>query len=286
MKETICAVVVTYNRLNSLKICLENLKKQTRKLDEIIVVNNGSLDGTAEWLSKQSDIYVINQTNLGSAGGFYSGIKLAFERNFDWIWCLDDDIFPLPDTLENLLKYSSISKCIHPLKKDVDDNEVYWENYFHPGYGKIYFTPNLSFKNGKNWCSVSTGCFEGMLIHKDIVKKVGYPDIRFFIDGDDLIYGFYCSLYTNVIYVKDAIVKKLLKDNKISKNRVYFRFRNFFLIREHLEKLRFWKRMGDFLFFVYIFQEILKSLKKQRFDLIVGIIAGVKDGLLKKFNKV
>lgn len=284
MNEKICAVVVTYNRLNSLKICLENLSKQTRKVDEIIVVNNSSTDGTAEWLEKHTGIFVVNQANSGSSGGFYTGIKLGFERNFDWIWCLDDDIYPLPNTLENLLKYSSISKCIHPLKRDSNNNEIYWENYFHPGYGKIFFSPNLSFRNGKQWCAVNTGCFEGMLIHKDIVQKVGYPDRRFFIDGDDLIYGFYISLYTNVIYVKDAVVKKLEGDDEISKNRIYFRFRNFFLIREHLQKLGFWRKLGDFLFLVYIMQEILRSIKKWRFNLIIGIISGLKDGMIRNFN--
>ena len=46
--ETIAALVVTYNRLADLKKCLDTLRQQTRPLDAILIVNNGSTDGTAE----------------------------------------------------------------------------------------------------------------------------------------------------------------------------------------------------------------------------------------------
>lgn len=59
--EKIIAVVVTYNRINCLKKLLKALKKQTVKLETIIVVNNDSTDGTREYLSMLDDIIVINQ---------------------------------------------------------------------------------------------------------------------------------------------------------------------------------------------------------------------------------
>ena len=46
----ICAIVVTYNRLELLKLTIERLLNQTRKLDEIIIINNASTDGTNEFL--------------------------------------------------------------------------------------------------------------------------------------------------------------------------------------------------------------------------------------------
>lgn len=51
-KYRIAAVVVTYNRLDLLKECINSIRQQTRKLDEIIVVNNSSTDGTLEWLNE------------------------------------------------------------------------------------------------------------------------------------------------------------------------------------------------------------------------------------------
>lgn len=94
MKNNICAVVVTYNRIKLLKECIDSLRKQTIILDGIIVVNNNSNDGTKEWLALQNDISAIHQENLGGAGGFYNGIKSAYNKGYNWIWCMDDDCLP------------------------------------------------------------------------------------------------------------------------------------------------------------------------------------------------
>ena len=99
----IAAVVVTYNRIELLKKNILSLRSQTCKLDEIIVVNNSSTDGTFDWLEVQTDLTVITQGNLGSGGGQHSGIKYAYNKGYDWIWCMDDDTIPLNDTLEQLL---------------------------------------------------------------------------------------------------------------------------------------------------------------------------------------
>lgn len=79
-------------------------KKQTHTLSNIIIINNGSNDGTTEWLKQQSDIIVINQENVGGSGGFYRGIQEAIKFENEWIWCMDDDVYPRKDCLEKLLK--------------------------------------------------------------------------------------------------------------------------------------------------------------------------------------
>ena len=56
---TVAAAILTHNRLELLKLSVRSLRNQTRKPDEIIIVNNGSTDGTAEWLSKQNDLFVV-----------------------------------------------------------------------------------------------------------------------------------------------------------------------------------------------------------------------------------
>ena len=97
----IIAVVVTYNRLSLLKRNLDCLR-QNKPLSSIIVVNNGSTDGTAEWLAEQQDVMVLTQANVGGSGGFYTGIQHACQCGADWIWCMDDDVFPRPDCLKFL----------------------------------------------------------------------------------------------------------------------------------------------------------------------------------------
>jgi GT2 family glycosyltransferase len=55
-KETVCAVVVTYNRKNLLIECLEGLRKQTRPVDAICLVDNASTDGTPDLLLEKGYI--------------------------------------------------------------------------------------------------------------------------------------------------------------------------------------------------------------------------------------
>ena len=75
----IIAVVVTYNRRELLKRNIGCLRQNT-PLHSIVVVNNGSTDGTKEWLDEQTDLRVIHQENVGGSGGFYTGIRYAFQE--------------------------------------------------------------------------------------------------------------------------------------------------------------------------------------------------------------
>ena len=92
---------------------------QTRSIDKIIIVDNGSSDGTKEYLSnlKGENIQIIYQENLGGAGGFHTGLKAAYEQEYDWIWLMDDDVEVASDCLENLLKYSNIVQLYNKLNR-------------------------------------------------------------------------------------------------------------------------------------------------------------------------
>ncbi len=63
-KETVCAVVVTYNRKNLLMECLDALMRQTRQLDAIYLIDNFSDDGTAELLLENGYINKLPAENV------------------------------------------------------------------------------------------------------------------------------------------------------------------------------------------------------------------------------
>src|SRR5580692_151783 len=87
----VCAVLVTYNRLALLKEAVAAVRQQSRKADFMVIVDNGSTDGTSEWLaaSAGSDVRIITQPNLGGSGGFHTGMQAGFETGADWLWCMD-----------------------------------------------------------------------------------------------------------------------------------------------------------------------------------------------------
>ncbi len=105
----ICTVIVTYNRYELLKECLDSLLNQTYKTD-ILIVNNASTDGTDikiktdGYLKNENIIYKELDKNLGGAGGFSFGVKFALDNNYDYVWLMDDDAEPELNTLEGLIK--------------------------------------------------------------------------------------------------------------------------------------------------------------------------------------
>jgi GT2 family glycosyltransferase len=101
----IVACIVTNNRRELLRECITALQAQTRPLDEIVVIDNGSEDGTGAMLIEQfPDVHVIAYPdNLGASHGFSRGVTLALERDFDWLWLIDDDGIARPDALAQLL---------------------------------------------------------------------------------------------------------------------------------------------------------------------------------------
>lgn len=103
----IAAVMLTHNRCARVEEGVDALLHQIHPLDEIIVIDNGSTDGTREMLKQKYNgqiTQVRSEENLGSAGGFYEGIRLAFEKGHDWIWVMDDDAKPVSDALKALVE--------------------------------------------------------------------------------------------------------------------------------------------------------------------------------------
>ncbi|GGF10359.1 glycosyltransferase family 2 protein [Hymenobacter cavernae] len=183
--ETVAAVVVTYNRLNDLKKCLDTLRQQTRKLDAFIVINNGSTDGTTEWLATQPDLQVTNQANLGGAGGFATGIDTAHKAGFTWLWCMDDDCLAAPDALEKLLASPNLGPCIkNSMSVSVKD---------HDELAFFVSRPNKEYRKVADMAPVDlvygvASFFNGTLIHSEVVKAIGIPDKNLFIWGDEVEY--------------------------------------------------------------------------------------------------
>ena len=102
----VIAVVVTYNRLELLKRNLSCLRRQTVPLTTLVVVDNGSTDGTGAWLDEQEDVKTIHQTKSGEPEVFipeWSMLAVPMPIGSGaWMTMF----FPRPDCLEQLLAYA------------------------------------------------------------------------------------------------------------------------------------------------------------------------------------
>jgi GT2 family glycosyltransferase len=263
---------------------------QSRLLDHILVINNASTDGTREMLRTQfPSLEVLTlPENRGGAGGFHAGIKAAYEAGYDWVWVMDDDVEPHQDCLETMLRYSSLSGFIH-VRREHDGVPFPWEGAWDVyRKAKCPFERDISFEHNREWISVNYGCFEGALICRDVISKIGFPDIRFFIRGDDSIYGYVASLYTNVIYLNFVgMRRKLATDGKPDRYKVYFEFRNRFLFYEYFD--RFGIPSSKLMLWMGILLDVGRVLRWEREIRNVrglrSIYSGLRDGILKRYGR-
>ena len=223
----IATVVVTFNRLELLKECICSLKEQTRKIDEIFVINNSSTDGTEEWLNKQKDITTITQPNSGGAGGFYTGIKTAYEIGYDWIWVMDDDGLPLKNTLEELFKHANsfVGVLNSLVVSKSNENELVFgieDLILKESYSSVLEVKDKEYINGANF-------FNGTMLHREVIKRIGLPQPMFFIYGDE--YEYYLRIKSNEITIKTITTSIILhpeqKNKYIGKGKFLHRFNDF-----------------------------------------------------------
>jgi GT2 family glycosyltransferase len=97
-KNIVDIIIVTYNRIEYLKMSVEMLELSTSYPYRIIVVDNGSADGTREWLIEQKEKgiigeYVFNKENMKMAAAFTEGFKHVTSDLF--ITVADDMIPPM-----------------------------------------------------------------------------------------------------------------------------------------------------------------------------------------------
>ncbi|MCD7781768.1 MAG: glycosyltransferase family 2 protein [Methanosphaera sp.] len=229
---TVCAVVVTYNRCDLLIKSLESLTNQSHKLDAIYIVDNNSTDNTQEilisngYIEKEinsdkitcSQLYYENilikyihlPENIGGAGGFYYGVKQAHHDNYDWIFIMDDDAFPTKDCIKELVPYFELEDTVAlaSLKVDLDDNILYHHRgYFNFNSGLPIQIPITKADTECETKDIDMVSFVGLLVNRRAIDSIGYPKKEFFIHTDDLEYCIRLRSVGKIKLVNKSIIR-------------------------------------------------------------------------------
>jgi glycosyltransferase involved in cell wall biosynthesis len=97
---SVCAIIPTYNRASMLRECIDSILGQSRPVQELIVVNDGSDDDTEAVVeSYGSHVTFISKENGGKASALNVGLRHCTS---DYVWICDDDDVAAPDGLEHL----------------------------------------------------------------------------------------------------------------------------------------------------------------------------------------
>jgi len=316
---TVCAVVVTYNRKNLLLECLEAIRRQTRPVDAIYIIDNASTDGTPEVLKENGYIpelppfnlsepyeiehkisnlvdgnpinvfYVRMYENTGSAGGFYEGVKRGYERGYDWLWLMDDDGLPEKDCLMNLYKCTNDLNIVGSLVVASDNSsELTWKLRVVDSLGN--FIPRTYFSNveevkrhAKNGIYYGIpNFFNSIIIKKDVISIVGFPNKDLFIWGDEVEYAMRLKKagYKMGVCVDSIFRHPKIKHKTISDVKLYYMFRNTYYINRLYSDIQFNSFFLRLIYPVYIFIKFSKFLiLRFKFKLTAKIIRAIISAL-------
>lgn len=204
---SLVAVVVTYNRLEQLKVTLSRLLGASPSdLMAVLVVDNASSDGTRDWLADQDDPRLLvhrSAYNSGGAGGFETGMRQAVERfDPDWLVVMDDDARPDAGAVaafhaRDRTCYEAWAAAVrHPDGRICDINRPSINPFWNRaaflrtalGGGREGFHLSEKDYQGTGLRHVDAASFVGLFVSRAAIKRVGFPDGRLFVYGDDVLY--------------------------------------------------------------------------------------------------
>lgn len=248
---SLCCVLVTFNRIEKLKKAINSYEKQSKLPDAIVVVNNASTDGTLNYLNEWKQIksqykkIVINmEQNCGGSGGFYSGIKEAVTLGYDWIYLADDDAYMDKTAINVFFDFILHHKENFAICSEVYDNSGI--SFMHRRKISKHFLTikevySISSDYNKNLFYVDLFSFVGVFLNKKVVLDIGLPNKDYFIRYDDTEYSlrlknkYYCSCVPKIKVFHDCETTNFGFSRKS-----YYGYRNkLFVLKKHFSK-RYW----------------------------------------------
>lgn len=198
MTTSIASVTTAYNAVRVLPRQMEALLRQTRPLQEIIVVDNGSTDGTRELLAaRYPQVKVLEMpANVGAAGAWSAGLEYAaLKKRHDWVWAFDDDSEPGDGALAGLLEVSESNPAIGtnadagktgmvamlPVHRKTGGRypPLLWREGFHKPRAETFDQPV--------WFA-DLAIASGLMVRRELVESIGLPRADFFMDFFDFEY--------------------------------------------------------------------------------------------------
>lgn len=169
MPSRIAVIIPTFNRRECLPRALDSVLAQTRFPDEIIVVDDGSTDGTFDYISQQysaiPQLQIVLQDNKGVSSARNVGIKAA---NADWIAFLDSDDAWQPEKLQKQLTHLDSQ----PNYKIAHNDEIWIRKGVRVNPMKKHAKKGgWIFQHCLPLCAISPSA---VMIHRDVFSDVGF----------------------------------------------------------------------------------------------------------------
>ena len=164
---SISIVIPLYNQLHYTRLCLESLLPTVDAGVQIILIDNGSSDGTAEYLAARTDVSVIsNPVNLGCAAAWNQGVNAS---RSDYVVILNNDVILPSGWLEALVHFAEKGNfdVVSPAMREGE------YNYDIAEYAKAFVARMATVKR----VGVANGvCF---MVKRQVFDQIGFFDEKF-----------------------------------------------------------------------------------------------------------
>jgi hypothetical protein len=237
----VAATILNYNRWRDTLECVTSLQKCLYPSVEIILVDNGSTDGSFEQLKEafpKVDIIATGK-NLGYAEGINTALVCAQKKNPKYILVLNNDTVVEPDFLSPLVAAMEENGntaaacgtiyCHHERTKIWygGGKLIPWRGLaIHEQKGLVVEPSSL---NGPRKVSFVTGCM--LLFRASLLEEIGYIDERFFMYLDDVEWSArILAKGYDLLYVPKAVIYHKVLGEKESAFKLYYSVRNRLLL--------------------------------------------------------
>jgi GT2 family glycosyltransferase len=294
MNRSVAIVIVNWNQQALTEECFNSLQKVKYLNFKVILVDNGSIDGSIEYLMKKfpKNHYILSKKNLGFSGGNNLGIKYALDEGFEYVYLLNNDTEVDPLFLNEIVLELEKDKNIGVAGSTVfyyKPSDIIWYAGGHANWiSGDMVDPRIGNKLDLNKHStedVDEVAGAGMIIRSKALKEVGLLDERFFIyfEETDLCQRIIKKGYRVIWAPKSKVWHKVsMAFGEHSPVMIYLMTRNRFLfMKKHSSK-----------FVLFILHYFLRSFKffidysiNNKPVLRKALLLGLRDALMNKSGK-